>query len=253
LKVSGAATLPAAPPAGSPRWYAWLFTPRRERVTIALLFALESELRSVIAPHVDHGVAHLKLLWWREEIQRLSQSEPRHPLTRSLAAAVTHAADVWQPLADFLTSLELEFAAVAIDDEAELERFLALADGLARTMALAVAGDPADGVTLQTGANLGQAVRGVQLAADWCRTPMDAHRRAAVLRLAARSRARWELVLQSMNQPGHEALRGMRVLGRLHMAMLDHMESNDYRANDQSHALPPMQSLWTAWRAARQH
>ncbi len=251
--MSGATDMPAAPPAGSARWYAWLFTPSHARTTAALLFALESELRSVFVARVDHGVAHLKLRWWREEIQRLMQGAPRHPLTISLAAAAPNAAYAWNPLDDFLTSLELELAEVAIDDETELDRFLALADGLTRTLALALAGKFADAATLEIGSGVGQAVRGAQIVACWCGTPLDESQRSAALRLAARSRACWEKAIPLFRYPEYEALRGLRVLGQLHMAMLDRIQSEHFRLERRRPELSAMQSLWTAWRAARQH
>jgi phytoene synthase len=251
--VSAVPGQPAAPPAGTPRWYAWLFTPQRARGIVALLFALESEWRSIVARSTDHGVAHLKLHWWREEIQRLTADNPRHPLTQALATAAPIAGDLCDPLADFLTSMELQLAEVAIDDEAQLDRYLALAAGLARAMAVAVSGCPADLVTLQIGSDIGKSVTGVQIVADWRRAPAIEHRRAAVLGLAARSRASWEKAIRCMRYPQHEAHRGLRVLGQVHMAMLDRMQSDDYRVPVRGDELPAIRCLWTAWRAARQH
>jgi phytoene synthase len=251
--MAGTLDRPAAPPAGSPRWYAWLFTPQRARDAAALLFALESEWRSITATHIDHGVAHLKSRWWREEIQRLAAGKPRHPLTQALATAAPHAADLCDPLADFLTSVELELAEVTLDDEAELGRFLALADGLSRALAIALTGRPADSDSLQIGSDIGQAVRGVQIVAAWCHAPANEQRRLAVLGLAARSRASWEKAIQCMRHPQHETLRGLRVLGQVHMVMLDRMQSENYRARVPGDGLPAVQCLWTAWRAARQH
>lgn len=251
--MSAAYEQPAAPPAGSPRWYAWLFTPQRARDVAALLFALESDWRSIVARSTDHGVAHLKLHWWREEIQRLAADRPRHPLAQALATTAPDAGLLSDALADFLTSVELQLAEVAIDDEAELGRYLALAAGLARAMAAAVSGCPADSVTLQIGSDIGEAVTGVQIVADWRHAAADEHRRAAMLRLAARSRASWEKATRCMRGPQHEALRGLRVLGQLHMAILDRMQSDNYRVPVRGDGLPALQCLWTAWRAARQH
>jgi hypothetical protein len=74
-----------------------------------------------------------------------------------------------------------------------------------------------------------------------------------MLRLAARSRASWETAIQCLRYPQHEALRGLRVFGRLHMLKLDRMQSDNFRAPSHGDELPAMQCLWTAWRAARQH
>jgi len=247
--VTGAPDSPAAPPAGSPRWYAWLFTPRHARDAVALLFQLESELRSIVVAPRDHGVAHLKLHWWRDEIQRLAAGSPRHPLTQALDRAAPQAVAAWPPLTDFLTSLELELAAVAIDDEMELDRFLALADGLARTLVLAV--DEQGAGRAETGAEAGRAIRGVQLVAQWSGTAMDEPRKSAVLHLAGQSRARWHRAAAAMS--GSDTLRGLRVFGELHMALLARMERGQFRPGIGRRDLPPLRGLWTAWHAARQH
>ena len=250
--MSGNHGQPDAPPAGTARWYAWLFTPQRARGTVALLFALECEWQSIVASSIDHGVAHLKLHWWREEVQRLA-GMPRHPLTRAVATSVSDAGDLCDPLADLLTSMELRLAEVAIDDESQLERYLALATGLARAMTIAVSDSPVDPATLQIGSGIGEAVTGVQIVADWRHAPANEHGRAAMLRLAARSRASWEKAIQCMHHPQHEALRGLRVFGQLQMMKLDRMQSDDFCVPSCGDELPAMQCLWTAWRAARQH
>ena len=239
------------PPAGTPRWYAWLFTPPSARATLAHLFQLENELRSIVIAPRDHGVAHLKLQWWREEIGRLAAGTPRHPLTQALAQTAPDAVAAWPPLGDFLTSLELELAAVAIDDDAELGRFLALADGHTRSIALALeSGNQAARADL--GADVGQAIRGVQIVTAWCATAMDQTRREAVKRLAARSRSCWESALTKFASSGFASLRGLRVLGALSMLQLTRLEHASFRPGLRRE-LPAMRSLWTAWRAARQH
>lgn len=249
--MPGASESPAAPPAGSARWFAWLYTPTPARERLALLFQLESELRSIVISPRDHGVAHLKLQWWREEIGRLTAGVPRHPLTEALARAAPRAPAAWAPLDDFLTSLELELAAVAIDDDAELGRFLALADGHARAMALSLDSAPGSGLEA-LGADLGQAIRGVQIVSDWCATPMDEPRRGAVMRLAAQTRLRWARASAALTDSRLASLRGLRVLGELHLAALGRLEEAAFQPGTRRE-LPMMQSLWTAWRAARQH
>ncbi len=249
--MPGATESPAAPPAGSARWFAWLFTPQPARQTLALLFQLETELRAIVVAPRDHGIAHLKLQWWREEIRRLAAGSPRHPVTQALAQSTPGTAVAWSPLSDFLTSLELELAAVAIDDDAELERFLALADGHARTMALSLGGQSDTGREA-LGRDVGQSIRSAQIIVDWCATAMDEPRRQAVLRLAARSRENWTSAVCQLDDAGLESLRGLRVLGALHMALLERLERAAFPPGMRP-ALPAMHSLWTAWRAARQH
>lgn len=249
--MTGVPALPAPPSAGTPQWYAWLFTPAPARQTMALLFQLEAELRAIVIAPRDHGVAHLKLQWWRDELARLAAGAPRHPLAQALAQIAPDRTAAWPPLGDFLTSLQLELAAVAIDDQAELARFLACADGHSRSIALALGDGPA-AARESLGADVGQAVRGVQIVADWCATVMDEPRRQAVQRLATTCRARWQSAESRFGVAGGDSLRGLRVLGSQFMTVLERLEQAGFRPG-QRRDLPAITSLWTAWRAARQH
>ncbi len=72
---------------GSPRYWAWLYSPPRLRAVLDPLFGIEAEIRSALRPGLDHQVAHVRLQWWREECARYASGSPTHPLMRALSAA----------------------------------------------------------------------------------------------------------------------------------------------------------------------
>lgn len=72
---------------GTPRYWAWLYSPPRLRAVLEPLLAMEEEIRAALRPGLDHHVAHLRLEWWREECARYAGGSPAHPLTRALLAA----------------------------------------------------------------------------------------------------------------------------------------------------------------------
>ncbi len=74
-----------AVPAGSMRYYAWLYTPEAHRDLMAALFLIEAELHD--SARAPHEVAHIRLQWWREEIDRLIAGKAQHPATQVLQAA----------------------------------------------------------------------------------------------------------------------------------------------------------------------
>lgn len=126
------------------------FESAQTRTLRTLLECIGFELRATALDSSDPRVATTKLGWWREEWQRLSAGEPRHPLTLELArirsqpvdaqagarwidAAWRLAADVsdadlrarWQRWQDFT---QAQSAAVAIDaDTHDIGRTHALA------------------------------------------------------------------------------------------------------------------------------
>lgn len=267
----------ALPPAGSIRWYAWLFTSPAARPLMAVAFALEKELRSIRDARGDHGVAHLKLQWWREECLRLEQGQPRHPLTQTALAAAPDAGSAWQPMQDLLSSLELDLACATYESEAELHRYLALADGLQRVMG-AVLG-PTDARLERFASATGQAARGIEIIRDlredaiggriylplaWLDAEgvnhnelraenMSPGARRCLARLAAESRENSQRAREALIECDFAALRGQIVFLELHIALLEQIEREQFAVGRRRLMLGPMQSLWTAWRAARQH
>jgi len=73
-----------AAPAGSSLYYSTLFHNPRQKRNLHAVFALQQELVDTISEYQDAGVARIKLQWWRDEIDRLFASQPRHPITRVL-------------------------------------------------------------------------------------------------------------------------------------------------------------------------
>jgi phytoene synthase len=278
--MSAAYTGPAAPPpAGDIHWYAWLFTPERLRPVTAALFSLEAELRSIVGARVDHGVSHLKLQWWKDEIHRLEHGEPRHPLTQALWQAQPDTAMAWRPLHDALSGLELELASASYESEAELVGYFARADGFCRALALAL-GPAQEAEALERLARaMGQSIRIVEvirdlrqdvvagrvyLPLDWLGEHGISHvdlrsedggegARRCLAQLAERSRSAWSSASTELGRIAVPELRGLRVLGALHAALLDRIERSGYAFGRRQTTLGALASLWTAWRAARQH
>lgn len=69
------------------RTVAWRFLRSDERVCFGALAALEQEWLKVMREAREPQVAAARLGWWREEMQRASQGQARHPLTQGLFAA----------------------------------------------------------------------------------------------------------------------------------------------------------------------
>lgn len=244
----------AAPPlAGSMQWYAWLYTPPPARDVLRALLALEPELRSIASAHIDHGVAHLKLQWWREEIQRLAEGAPRHPLTRAIQQAAPEARSASLPLQDLLSAVELDLARASFASAAELDRYFDLADGLQRALVAAIhAPHPPDCVT-QFASAIGQAVRGVEIIRDRRQDVLPGRTGLQPESLAARSRDQWRRAQAAIAGGDFAALRGQRVYGALHIALLDHIERGQFHDGGSPAELGSVKCLWTAWRTARQH
>jgi 15-cis-phytoene synthase len=112
-------TVARAAPPGSPRALALLFAPGEFRPALSALYALDAELTSS-SRIAEHAVAHARLDWWQEELERLAIGRPLHPLTRALAHAPRDAVLLDARLA----AAREELAARVADSEQDFERWL---------------------------------------------------------------------------------------------------------------------------------
>lgn len=75
----------AATVEGSAEYYVVRFAPEEARQRIAAVFAWFYQLDGIVAKANDPGIARLKLDWWRDEVEKLSSAQTRHPLSQALA------------------------------------------------------------------------------------------------------------------------------------------------------------------------
>jgi hypothetical protein len=128
-------TAPAAPPApapGSIRYFVLLYTPAPHRAALQVLLAIVDELGVGLARELDHGVAHIRLQWWGDEMQRLARGEARHPWL--LAAREPRTA--WPDLQPLVQAAALDLAARRL--AARQEQHLAVALFVAAAQLLGV-------------------------------------------------------------------------------------------------------------------
>jgi phytoene synthase len=109
-----------AVPAGSARYWAWLFAAPPARDALLGIQALTAEWRAETDPSVERGVAHLKLAWWQEEIERLTRGAPVHPISRYLAALPGADGPLFQPLAAAVAAAVDEVSGVPLETALDL-------------------------------------------------------------------------------------------------------------------------------------
>jgi phytoene synthase len=72
--------------AGTPRYFAWLYSAEPLHAILKPLFGIEAEINAALQPGLEHSVAHVRMTWWAEEAERLRTGQALHPLTRALLA-----------------------------------------------------------------------------------------------------------------------------------------------------------------------
>ena len=70
--------------AGSLRYFAVLFSSPTRRDDLRALYATAAEIERCV--HLaNHDVAHTRLQWWRQELDRLVAGHAQHPITHGMA------------------------------------------------------------------------------------------------------------------------------------------------------------------------
>ena len=95
-----------ATPAGSNLYYATLFETADSRSIILPLYALHNEFIDCLTSSPDPGVTRLKFSWWHEELDRLINNNPRHPVTQALKSLIETHPVISNILIDHLSCIE---------------------------------------------------------------------------------------------------------------------------------------------------
>jgi phytoene synthase len=131
-----------AVPAGSPRYWSWLFAAAPMRDPLLGIYALLAEWRALLDPAVELAAAHLKLAWWREEIERLGRGAPVHPITRYIASLPRAGEVDFTPLEITLEAVARQIGGAPLERGAELEAHAAALWAQPLATAARLAGEP---------------------------------------------------------------------------------------------------------------
>ncbi len=121
LKPLDATYQARAIPAGTPRYWSWLFAEAKMRAPLLGIYALGAEWQALLDPAVEAGVAHLKLAWWEEEIRRLAAGSPVHPICVYLASLPRAAAVDFTPLTAAVAASVVQLSGAPLERGADLE------------------------------------------------------------------------------------------------------------------------------------
>ena len=102
------------------RYWSWLFAARPARDPLLGVYALAAEWRAVTDATLELSVAQIKLAWWRDELTRLTDGAPLHPVTRYLAALPSATAADFTPLHHALEAAAAQVAGVPLERAADL-------------------------------------------------------------------------------------------------------------------------------------
>ena len=211
-------------------------------------------------PGIEPGVAHLKLAWWRDEIQRLAAGSPIHPIGRYLAELSGPARVDFSPLHAAVDAAAVQVGGVPLEHSADLmphcralwgdplllaSQLAAAADAAVRTDAARAAADAAAlrecTSMLAAGGYLSRSIRGYRRAArtgrvpfaveelmaagigndDLAAEPAPAHLQGYLDRLRERAAGHFKAALRALPQAERARQRHLLVLATLGLEHLN--------------------------------
>jgi phytoene synthase len=266
----------AAPP-GSTRYFSLLYTPPGKREVLMALYVIDAEIREG-ALGANHDVAHTRLMWWRQEIDRLVNSNPQHPASRALLERGHGDRKRFARLHELIAAADMDLARMTYATPSELDAYCSRSGGTITTLAAhelldSTPDDPTSAAAnhIGSGMRLTEIVRDVRQDAHDGRlyVPLDildrdsasiddvrnrditAKGKAAVASLAQHAAGVLGTSMATMPTLYRAPLVPLFVLGALHERLLKRIAKHQYEVGVERIELGAVEKPFTAWRGAR--
>lgn len=258
---------------GSSFYYAFLFLPPPRRAAITALYAFCREVDDVVDESTDATLAAQTLAWWRDEIDRLYQGAPTHPVTRALAPHLEPYSITRPRLLEIIAGMEMDLHQTRYLDFAGLAHYCHHVAGVVGLLSSNIFGaiDPQSEVYAE---KMGLAVQLINIIRDVGEDarigriylPVDELQRFGVpasdllngrsspafVELmkfqAERAKTIYADALALLPPVDRRVQRTGLIMGAIYRVLLDEIERADFAVLNQRIALTPVRKLWIAWR-----
>lgn len=266
----------SAPP-GSMRYFSLLYTPPEKREALTALFVIDAEIRES-AQSANHDVAHTRLQWWRQEVDRLANGNPQHPATRILRST-TLPAKGFSRLHELIVAADMDLARMTYLNMEELRAYSARSGGAIMELiaALLLSPEPLEEAARAASNRIGTDIRQTEMLRDARQdayegrlyVPLDeleknqlkledvrarqvsANVKAVLARFCTSIAADLDAAMTSFPAHMRSHLRPLLVLAALHRRLLRLIARRDYEIANERIELGPLEKPWIAWCAAR--
>lgn len=258
---------------GSGFYYSVLSLPPERRRALTALRAFCLEVRNSVDEVRDPGVARTKLMWWRDELQRVFDGKARHPVARALAEAVAaHALDR-SGLDDVIHGAAMDLEYNAYPDFDSLEVYCRRIGGAGSRLSAKILGfenaaTPDYAGTLGIASELTRIIRDVGRDARRGRAYLPLHEMAefgvtsddlmharetdGVRRLiafqVARANAHFDRALALLPEVDRKRQRPGLISAAIDRALLAEIEADGCHVLTRHTSLTPLRMLWLSWR-----
>lgn len=258
---------------GSSFYYSFLFLPPERRQAIMALYAFCREVDDVVDECKDPQVAANKLVWWRQELDRLYAGQPQHPVTQALQAVLPEFSLPQEQLLEIVDGMEMDLQQTRYLDFTALSLYCYRVASVVGLLAAEIFGYT-DRQTLKYAHDLGMAFQLTNIIRDVGEDarrgriylPMDELKRFNVTVadiLDARQSENFQKLMefqieraeryyaQALSQlpvVDRKAQRPGLVMAAIYRALLEEIKRDGCQVLRQRTSLTPLRKLWLAWR-----
>ncbi len=258
---------------GSSFYYSFLFLPPNRRRAITALYAFCREVDDVVDECKDPQVAANKLVWWRQELDRLYAGQPQHPVTQALQAVLPEFSLPQEQLLEIIDGMEMDLQQTRYLDFTALSLYCYRVASVVGLLAADIFGY-SDRQTLKYAHDLGTAFQLTNIIRDVGEDarrgriylPMDELKRFNVsvtdifdARQSENFQKLMEFQIERAERYYAQALSQLPVIDRkaqrpglvmaaIYRALLDEIKRDGCQVLRQRTSLTPLRKLWLAWR-----
>lgn len=263
---------------GSSFYYSFRFLPPERRRAIIAFYAFCREVDDIADECQDTNLARTKLAWWRDEIARLYDGAPGHPVTLALAEAITPfhlPQDAFEQIIDGM-EMDLDFAngqPVRYPDFKSLRLYCHRVAGVVGEVAASIFGIT-DRATLKYANRLGLAFQLTNIirdvgedarrnriylpadelaqfgvdASNLTQARMSDNFRRLMQFQAQRAFATYDEALALLPAADRKAQRPGLIMAAIYRTLLEEIQADGFLVLDRRTSLTPLRKLWLAWR-----
>ncbi len=258
---------------GSSFYYSFLFLPPNRRRAITALYAFCREVDDVVDECKDPQVAANKLVWWRQELDRLYAGKPQHPVTQALQAVLAEFNLPQEQLLEIIDGMEMDLQQTRYLDFTALSLYCYRVASVVGLLAAEIFGY-SDRQTLKYAHDLGMAFQLTNIIRDVGEDarrgriylPMDELKRFNVSVTdifdarqsdnfqklmefqIERAERYYAQALSQLPVADRKAQRPGLVMAAIYRALLDEIKRDGCQVLRQRTSLTPLRKLWLAWR-----
>lgn len=254
-------------------YYSFLFLPIERRQAIMALYAFCREVEDVVHECNDISIASTKLSWWRQEVERVANGSPTHPVGLAMKAVSGQFDLPKEQLLEIIDGMEMDLQQTRYLDFKGLSLYCYRAGSVVAQLAAGIFGST-DRQTQKYAHDLGMAFQLTKIirnvgndarrgriyipmdelkqfnvpAADILNAKYSENFTALMQFQSERAEKYYAQAFAQLPAVDRKNQRPGLIMAKIHRTLLDEIKQENYQVLHQRIELTPVRKIWIAWK-----